>query len=395
MAGVIHAFGEQLMKHYRLHKFMFVILRRTVVPFIQHTMRYKYDKKKGPDVPTLIISNHNTNLDPVLVALSFSRHMYFLTSEHALRKGFKSKLLRFFFAPIPINKSRIDVTAIKDILRRLKAGASVCFFAEGDRSFNGITSPISSSTAKLVKTSGADLITFRLEGGYFTAPRWARRQRRGKMAGRQINKYSGAELKSMTIEQINSLIERDIYEDAYERQKANQVRFQGKNLAESIETVLYLCPRCEKIGTIRSEGEHFFCGCGLDVEYCDTGFLRGNGLPFSTVKEWDLWQTEKLDELIRNAGDQPICVDEEQTLLMVRSAVESTPVGQGTMRIGRNFFHCAGLEFPLEQITRISVTGQMTLIFALRDGVSYEVYSKTPRSALKYREIFRILKERR
>jgi len=383
------------MKHYRLHRFMFVILRRTVVPIIQRVMGYRYNKKKGPDVPSLVISNHNTNLDPVLVAMSFSRHMYFLTSEHALRKGLKSRLLRFFFAPIPINKSRVDVSAIKDILRRLKAGASVCFFAEGDRSFNGLTSPISSSTAKLVKTSGVDLITFRLEGGYFTAPRWAKKLRRGIMSGSRVNHYSGADLKTMTIEQINKLIEQDIYEDAYERQKNDLIRFHGKKLAESIETVLYLCPRCEKIGTLRSEGEHFFCSCGLDVEYCETGLLRGDDLPFTSIKEWDQWQTGKLEEIIDNSGDQPICVDEGQSLYMVQSAVGNTPMGQGIMKIGRKTFQCAGLEFPLDQITRVTVTGQMTLIFALNDGASYEVYSDTPRSALKYREIFRILTKNR
>ena len=380
-----------LMKRHLFHRVMFVILRYTVAPFIKRAMRYKCKKQKGPDTPSFIIANHNTDLDPVLIAMSFRRHMYFLSSEHSLRNSFRASLLKIFFDPIPINKSRTDVSAIKEMLRRVKAGANVCFFAEGDRSFSGTTQPITSSTAKLVKTSGADLITFRLEGGYLTSPRWSRNYRQGKMAGRVVNRYSGEELKTKTIGQINSLIEQDIYEDAYERQKEDPVRYRGKNLAESIETTLYLCPECEKFGSIRSENDRFYCSCGLEGTYSETGIISGELLPFSTVSEWDQWQTGKLEEIITAAGDETICSDEDQKLYTVQSVTGSTLVGRGPISIDRTAFHCAGIDFALDRITKIVVAGQMTLLFALKDGPSYEVHSDIPRSALKYREIFRVL----
>ena len=171
------------MKHYSWHKFILCVLRYSAGLFVRLFMGYKCRKQAGPDIPSLIISNHNTNLDPALVELGFTRHMYFLASEHAFRNGLPSRLLKFVFGPIPINKTRPDISSIKEIIRRIKAGASVCLFAEGDRSFNGITSPIALSTAKLAKASGADLITFRLVGGYFTSPRWSKKVRRGRMSG--------------------------------------------------------------------------------------------------------------------------------------------------------------------------------------------------------------------
>ena len=374
-----------------LHRFVFLLLRHTIAPLIKRIMRYSFDKQKGPDAPSILISNHNTNLDPALVAMCFSRHMYFLASEHAFRNGFKSKLLKFFFEPIPINKSRNDIFAIKEMLRRLKSGASVCLFAEGDRSFAGATGPVSLSTAKLVKTSGADLITFRLEGGYFTSPRWAKNTRRGKMTGKRVNRYAAEDLKAMTVRQVNSVIERDIFEDAYERQKANLIRYKGKNLAENIETVLYICAACGRLGTIRSRGDRFFCGCGLDAAYTETGFLDGEALPFTTIAEWDHWQFGKLAEIVDGSNGLPICADEGQTLFKVQPAAGSTHVGTGQMRISRDVFHCAGFDFPIEKIIRFAVAGQMTLLFSLKGGDSYEVHSGAPRSALKYKEVFRIL----
>ena len=47
--------------------------------------------------------------------------------------------------------------------------------------------------------------------------------------------------------------------------------------------------------------------------------------------------------------------------------------------------------FPLEEITQFAVADQMKLLFTIRSGIMYEVESATPRSALKYREIFKTL----
>jgi len=382
------------MKHYLWHRFIFRFLWITAGPLVRLVMGYSCSKQKGPDTPSLIISNHNTDLDPALVSLGFSRHIYYLSSEHTLRRGLPSRILKFIFAPIAINKTRTDISAVKEMIRRLHAGANVCFFAEGDRSFYGTTAPISLSTAKLAKMSGAPLITFRITGGYFTEPRWSIRLRRGKMSGGVVGKYSVAELKGMTDKQVLDAIERDIYEDAYERQKVGMVRYKGKNLAEHIETALFLCPVCKKIGTLRSEGNRFFCECGLDAVYTETGLLEGETLPFSTITEWGEWQTGTLAEVVGAAGDQAICIDEDQQLFEVRAATEKTPVATGEMRIDRENFYCAGSTFPLQQITRFAIVGRMTLLFATNDGATYEVRSAVPRSAIKYREIFRILQEK-
>jgi len=372
---------------------VYFVLRLSTGSLVKRVMRYRCKKTKGPFSPSLIISNHCTDLDPPMVGLAFSRQMYFLASEHAFRNGFPSKVMKFLFDPIPISKTRTDIHAIREILRRLKRGANVCLFAEGDRTFTGRTVPISASTAKLAKASGADLITFRIEGGFFTHPRWAKKQRKGEMSGRIVNKYSAEELKTMTEEQVLSLIERDVFEDAYERQKVKFTRFRGNDLAESIETALFLCPGCKKLGSIRSEGNSFSCECGLSGIFTETGMLVGESLPFSTMTDWGDWQLEELSEIVNNAGDGPICSDECQMLFEVRVAVDKKLLGEGRMQIGRDGFSCAGRLFPLECITRFAVAGQMTLLFSLKDGSTYEVRSEVPRSALKYREIFRLLTE--
>ena len=195
----------------------------------------------------------------------------------------------------------------------------------------------------------------------------------------------------MTDKEVLKAIERDIYENAYAMQENDPVRYRGPDLAENIETALYLCPVCCGIGTIRSEGDSFFCGCGLRATYTEEGFLSGEALPFSTITEWDIWQTEQLEYIVKRAGDKTICCDENQQLYEVHAAAGKRLIGKGMMRIDSKAFYCAGVVFPLEQIVRFAIAGKMTLLFALKNGPTYEVRSAAARSALKYREIFRVL----
>ena len=370
---------------------MMLLLKNTIGPIVKRIKRYSCEKYKGPDNASLIISNHTADLDPALVSLGFTRHAYFLASEHALRGGLGPKLLSSLFAPVPFNKAKADISSVKETIRRLKAGASVCLFAEGDRSFSGVTCPVAISTAKLVKTSGADLITFRLEGGYFATPRWAKINRKGPVSGKIVNTYSAATLKTMSAEEVLKIIERDIHEDAYERQKDAPKRYVGEDLAESLETALYLCPGCRKIGTLKSDGDRFFCGCGLDSRYTETGFLEGDALPFSNITEWYRWQEAELPKVVSDSGDKPICTDENQQLFEVNPAKGTTLIGEGVMSIDRQTLRCAGKSFELTDITRVAIVGQMDLIFSDKSGVTYTVLSHFPRSALKYREIFKVL----
>jgi 1-acyl-sn-glycerol-3-phosphate acyltransferase len=380
------------MKNYRRHKILMRFMTAVPARILARMFRYNFKRASGPDEPSIIIANHNADVDPALVALGFKRHMYFLASEHAFRKGLLTKFLEFVFDPISFNKVKPDTSSLKEMLNRVKAGSSVALFAEGNRSFNGLTGHIPVSTAKLVKMSGAALITFRIEGGYFTTPRWAKNRRQGKMTGAVVGRYSAAEIKNMTVEEVYAIIKQDINEDAYKRQKENPIPYRGKDLAEYIERILYLCPSCDKIGTIKSSGNRFFCSCGLDAVYTETCFLEGKNLPFTTITEWDLWQVKRLAEMVNSSGGKTIFSDHEQKLFVIEPNKTREFAGMGTMSISSTELCCAGEVFPLGEITGFAVVGKMTLTFALKSGKMYEAYSDAPYSAKKYIEALRILR---
>ena len=108
---------------------------------------------------------------------------------------------------------------MKEILAKLRDGRNVALFPEGNRSFNGLSGDFPPATGKLVKKSGATLVTYRLHGGYLTTPRWSTSLRKGKLWGEIAGIYSPEKLKAMTEDEVNRAIRHDLFVDAYADQK--------------------------------------------------------------------------------------------------------------------------------------------------------------------------------
>ncbi|MDO4834962.1 MAG: lysophospholipid acyltransferase family protein [Clostridia bacterium] len=172
---------------------------------------FKTDRPKSIKGPFLVLANHVTAVDPVLLNLSFRDQMYIVASEHLMQKGLPSKLLKLLFDPIVRRKGDSAVTAVKEMLACLKAGFNVCVFPEGTCSYDGTNSPMLPTIGKLAKTSGCTLVTYRFEGGYFTLPRWGRGIRRGSYCGHIVNVYAPETLSAMSASEVNAAIEADLY----------------------------------------------------------------------------------------------------------------------------------------------------------------------------------------
>ncbi len=239
---------EKRQRSYALHHILRALLRK---PF-EWIFRFSHENYKL-DEPTLVICNHVTNFDVILAALCCpGYHMHFVASEHMFRKGLVSWFLRCVFDPISRRKGVSGADTAMACLRKLRAGKSVFIFAEGETSWDGRSQEIVASTGRLAQISGVRLLTYRLEGGYLTAPRWGKGIRRGKMHGRVVNIYSPQELKAMSKDAVTEAIRRDIYEDAWQRQAEEPVAYRGNRRAEKMEAVLFLCPKCGGVGTLKS-----------------------------------------------------------------------------------------------------------------------------------------------
>ena len=377
------------MKHERRYRSIWKILYFLLIPWLKRKFNY------APEVctaagPFLVLSNHNTDWDPLLLAAAFPDYLSFVASEHIFRWGLVSRLLHFLFAPISRLKGTTASSTAISVLRRLKQGVSVAIFAEGDRSFNGRTGEILPATGKLARSAGVPLVTYRMYGGYFTSPRWSGGSlRRGRMRGEVVHVYSPAELRAMSVDEINAAIRSDLAVDAYAVQRGEMTPFRGKRLAEHLETVLCRCPRCGALDTLHSAGDTLSCACGFSVRYNEFGFLEGPDAPFDNIADWDDAQTEALCAMVPADGGA-VFSDGGMTLREVLPDHASSELGSGAMTLYADRLECCGRVFPLADLGGFSLQGPQRVEFSC-GGRSYEINSDSVRCTRKYMLVIRFL----
>lgn len=389
------------MKHLLWYKTVYKFARFCVTPFVRYGLSYRYEKCVPKSPTYLIFCNHTTLWDHLLIGVPCPRHMFFVAGEHLFRKRWLRFLAMTMVHPI-IRRKGVPATEVVEVIKKtLAEGANVWMSPEGVRSINGETAFISPATGKLVKESGAGLVTYRIHGGYLRSPRWAAVKRKGPMYGEFVAEYTREQLAEMSVDEINVVIRRDLYVNAFNDQKVCPQRYPGIRLAEDLETVLYVCPHCQRIATLHSSGDLFSCDCGVSVRYTEYGLFENAGeirMPFDNVTDWDTWQRKYLEgqlpALRETPADTPIAADHDQRLYRIKDgAAEHLASGRFAIFTDR-FEFGEGEEvrvFPFTDLAGFAFSLQMKILFSCKNGTYYEVQSDYPRSAIKYMVLYRYL----
>lgn len=370
------------------HTFFYRFFYPFVVLFLWLKFGYRFRIAKNLPSPYIVLSNHNTDYDMLLVGVSFPKQMYFVASEHILRWRRAGKFLRFGFAPIARYKGSTAASTVMEVLRCIRAGKNVCIFAEGNRSWDGVTNPILPSTGKMVKSARCTLVTYRLTGGYFVSPNWSEKNtRRGPLSGAPVNVYTKEQLAEMSVDEINAAIVRDLHEDAYERQLKKPERYRGKNLAEHFENLLFICPKCGAVDSIVSHGDTISCkACGLAFRYNEYGMLEG--LPgFTTVRELALWQKNEVRKAIESGS---VRITAEKATLSSVNRHREKHLEDAPLVIDAENLVCGKTTIPVASISSMAMHGRRSIVFAT-DNNYYELNIGGTSNTLKFLMLYELI----
>ena len=299
--------NNQVRKGLKRHVFVYHFLRILIGWLIMAICNFTYKPYRIKEKPVLILSNHNSDFDPLLMVISLKKHFKFVASANIM-SGPVGKIIKFLVGPIPRSKGADADKTVELIIDNLNAGIDVAMFPEGNKSWDGSTNFISRRTAEIFKQAKCGLVTYRFDGGYLRSPRWSRYSRRGKLCGQVIGEYSYEQLKDLSVDEINDIIVRDMNADAFQYQDEHHIRYRGKALAEGIENLAYLCPVCQRFDTIRSKGDEFWCDCGMKAVYDEYGYLQGEQISeYNTTVKWNAYQKKWLklhkDELKKQTAE--------------------------------------------------------------------------------------------
>ena len=366
-------------------------LQLVIGPWMSRKFNFTHDGFEPAEIegPVLVAINHACAYDPILLGVAFrNKPLTFIASEHILRMKTWGPVLDRHFSLIPHQKGAKSSRTALVAMKRIKRGESIFLAAEGEQTWDGRSMPVMPYTGKLVKGSGATLVTYMLEGGYLSAPRWSMETRKGKVYGHMVNVYSPDTLKEMSDEEVEAAIAKDLWFDTWEWQKTRPegpVRFKCKvGFAEGLERDVFTCPECGAFGTLRSSGDNIGCSCGFKVRMTDTGFFEP-AVPVETIVDWEKLDREaltaRMKELRENgsAEETLIFADDNVTLVSIGDDHAEEEAAHGKVALiykeGNFVLTISGHQFSVPDISNMTMALAARVVFSDESGY-YELRSE-------------------
>jgi 1-acyl-sn-glycerol-3-phosphate acyltransferase len=129
----------------------------------------------------LLLSNHQSHLDPPLIGLACDRRLNFLARDTLFRFAPLGWFIHSLNS-IPIDREGSGLSGLRETLRRLRQGGLVLIFPEGTRSIDGHVAPLKPGFSALAKRADVALVPVGIEGAYAAWPRHHRFPRLGRIA---------------------------------------------------------------------------------------------------------------------------------------------------------------------------------------------------------------------
>ena len=121
----------------------------------------------------LLVSNHQSYLDPALVAAGVPRMMSFM----ARRTLFRNPLFRWLIAStnaFPISREGRDTAAMREAIRRLEAGEALLVFPEGTRTRDGTVGRMRAGVDLLARRARVPVVPVAIDGAFEAWPKHAK-----------------------------------------------------------------------------------------------------------------------------------------------------------------------------------------------------------------------------
>ena len=299
--------------------------------------------------PCLILMNHSSFIDLKIVSKIFYPKKYGIVCTNDGFVGFGMALLMRLIGCIPTRKFVTDVTLIKDMEYLLKKkNCSVLMYPEASYSFDGKATPLPRKMGVLLKKLGVPVVTVITKGAFARDPLYNCLQKRKVKVSADVTCLATAEeVKSMTVAQLDALLDKAFGFDNFRWQQENNIAITEPFRADGLNRILYRCPHCETEGQTEGKGTAFTChNCGKVYMLTEFGELEASdGNPaFTHIPDWYDWQREQVRRELET-GIYRLEADVKIGLLVDYKAIYM--VGSGKLIHDADGFHLTGCDGQL------------------------------------------------
>lgn len=323
--------------------------------------RLKIDRSgiKGMKGPALVLCPHVSGKDHVLTALALApRRPTYVLSYHFWAVKPLRPLLRLMHV-ITKRMYCADGAAVLNIMRAAKEGSVIVLFPEGRLTWYGRSLNLTEGTAELVKKLRIPVYTLVSEGAGKCFPKWAKYPRRGKISVRTDRIFDAEQVKTMSVQEIKDVLTERLRHDGENDMPGEKYR--ANDLTAGLDGIIWKCPRCGAEKSLRTEGGHIRCGCGLDARLDEYGVLHGAG-ELKTVSDWYLF--------CESAVDVSVPLEREVTVSATDAkGYMKKNIGRGTLTVDREKTAFSGIADGVEVSFSVPVSASPAFPVSVADHI--------------------------
>jgi len=305
--------------------------------------------------PYVIVSNHTTFFDPVLIAGVIRKPIQYIVTD-SLLQGVLGRIIKWT-GVIPLTKGKPDNLYLRDLFAVRDAGNIIGLFPEAQTTWDGSSNSIYTTAVKVIKKMGLPIYGAKVEGGYLKEPKWAASVRKGEIIIRFKKLADPEELRGIDPEVLLTRISHYISNDDPRERKKEGRSYPSKRGAEYLERFLFSCCKCGSMdGHLVSRKNRLLCGaCGSSWNYNSYGELTDEATrEVISLKSWNKGQTEQLRQFLDQSVKRGVFPPDHVAVRTGYRRNRRRKLGCGTLSAEKNGFVFRGhrtMRFPYEGIT--------------------------------------------
>ena len=152
----------------------------------------------------LLCSNHQSNLDPIVIGCICPRRLNFLAKKGLFK--FPLGVILNLLDCISIDRHGMGIGGMKETLRRLKKKEPILIFPEGERSRDRELLPLMNGFVALVKRVPTVIVPIGIDGAYDAWPRGAAIPRLGHVQVVIGEPIESKQIEGLTDDEISALL---------------------------------------------------------------------------------------------------------------------------------------------------------------------------------------------
>ena len=387
----------------KYNPFLFGLAGGLVYTTVRSKVKIKFKNNVGRLCkPCIVLCNHGSFYDFVYAGKMIVKDKpHFVVARMYFHHKWLGRIISSSGA-FPKSMFTTDIDSSRNCLKVIAANEVLAMMPEARLSTVGKFEGIQPVTYKFISKMNVPVYVIKINGSYLAKPKWGDKIRKGAVVEAELNKLlDEGECSSLSHAELQDRIEKALDYNEWEWLKNNpQVTYKHKTIAEGLENILCICPKCKSHYSLRTHKNIVTCEkCDLQVSLDNRYVL--SGVKFENIAQWYDWQKKEFAKIIKKNQDFKLQSKVELRHLSKDGKSFTRHAGYGECSLSREGLRYIGSDdgvdverlFPLENIYRILFGAGED--FEIYDGS--EIYYFVPedkRSCVAWYIVSELLKEK-